>query len=142
MRRTAALVVVLLGVLAPRLVPADDPRLVVIVHPARHDALGVDDVARIYLARQRFWDDGRPIVALNLPAGTVLRERFSRRVLHDDSAHLAAYWNERYFHGVFPPAVLSSTDAVKRYVARDPNAVGYVEAGQVDDSVRVVVHLD
>ena len=142
MRRPAALLMLLLCVLAPALVAADDPRLVVIVHPDRHDVLTVEDVGRIYLGRERFWDDGTPIAAFNLPAGTPLRERFSKQVLHEDSAHLAAYWNERYFHGVFPPAVLSSTDAVKRYVANDPKAIGYVEASRVDDTVRVVLRLD
>jgi ABC-type phosphate transport system substrate-binding protein len=142
MGRTVALVVLLLGVLAPGLVWAGDAPLVVIVHPERRDALTVDDLARVYLARMRFWRDGTPIVPLNLPAGTALRERFSRQVLHEDSAHLAAYWNERFFHGVFPPAVLSSTDAVKRYVASDRRAIGYIEAAQVDDTVRVVLRLD
>ncbi|MFN8543888.1 MAG: hypothetical protein U0807_06755 [Candidatus Binatia bacterium] len=116
--------------------------LVVIVHPARTGTLGADDVARIYLGRRRFWDDGAAIVALNLPAGTPVRERFSRRVLRDDSAHLADYWNAQYFHGVLPPAVLSSSDAVKRYVAADRKAIGYIEAGDVDETVRVVLTLE
>lgn len=39
--------------------------LVVIVHPARKVQLDLEDVARIYLKKRRFWDDGQPIVALN-----------------------------------------------------------------------------
>lgn len=134
---------VLLGLLlcVPRL-HAADPALVVIVHPERTDALTRDDLARIFLARKHFWGDGSPIVPINLPAGGPLRERFSREVLHDDSAHLAAYWNEQYFHGVLPPAVLSSTDAVKRYVAGERRAIGYIEASRVDGSVRVVLTIE
>lgn len=121
---------------------AAEPSLVVIVHPNRTVALAIGDVRHIYLGRHRFWDDGSAIVALNLPAGTALRERFSQRVLRGDSAELTAYWNERYFHGVFPPAVLSSSDAVKRYVASEPGAIGYIEATEVDSSVRVVLTLE
>jgi ABC-type phosphate transport system substrate-binding protein len=121
---------------------ATEGSLVVIVHPQRTAALAIDDVRRIYLGGRRFWDDGSTIVAFNLPAGTPVRERFSRRVLHGDSAQLAAYWNERYFHGMFPPAVLSSSDAVKRYVASEPGAIGYIEATEVDSSVRVVLTLE
>lgn len=133
-----ALVVALAGLPAR----ADDAAIVVIVHPSRREALAVGDVARIYLGQRRFWDDGSPIVAFNLPAETLLRERFSTRVLHDTSSRLASYWNERYFHGLFPPAVLSSPDAVKRYVATDPKAIGYVAAADADSSVRVVLTLE
>jgi ABC-type phosphate transport system substrate-binding protein len=38
-------------------------------------------------------------------------------------------------------ATLSSTEAVKRYVASDPNAIGYVDAGYVDSTVRLVLEL-
>ena len=142
MRRLGILLVlglVLIGVTAGR---AADPALVVIVHPDRAATLAIDEVGRIYRGRRRFWDDGSAIVALNLPSGTSLRERFSQRVLHGDSAQLAAYWNEQYFHGLFPPTVLSSGDAVKRYVASDPKAIGYIEAADVDASVRVVLTLE
>lgn len=121
---------------------AGDGPVAVIVHPSRSATLDADDVARIYLGRRRFWDDDSVIVALNLPAGDGLRERFSRRVLHTDSAHLASYWNEQYFHGVFPPAVLSSPDAVKRYVATDPKAIGYIDAADADATVRIVLTLE
>ncbi|MBI5087609.1 MAG: hypothetical protein HZB15_01705 [Actinobacteria bacterium] len=58
-------------------------------------------------------------------AAVPVRGTFTRRVLHMDRARLQAYWNEQYFHGVFPPAVLSSAVAVRRYVAADRNAIGY-----------------
>jgi hypothetical protein len=120
---------------------ADDEPMAVIVHPDRRDRLDRDDVARIFLARRRFWDDGAPIVPLNLPAGTALRERFSREVLHEQSRDLQRHWNEAYFHGVLPPPVLSSPLAVKRYVAADRNAIGYVPSSDVDDTIRVVLTL-
>lgn len=138
MARWLAAALVLVQVLAA----TADEALVVIVHPTCEASLSRDDVARIFLLRQRFWKDGSPIVPLNLPPGSPLRERFSRSVLGTDAAKLVEYWNRQYFQGVFPPAVLSSPDAVKRYVAGDRKAVGYVGASQVDDSVRVVLRLE
>jgi hypothetical protein len=38
-------------------------------------------------------------------------------------------------------ATLSSTEAVKRHGAPDPNAIGCVDAGSVDSTVRVVLEL-
>jgi len=119
-----------------------DPRIAVIVHRERRDTLDVRDVAAIYLRKRRFWEDGAPIIALNREAGNPLREAFSRKVLGTTSAQLSGYWNEQYFHGILPPATLSSSESTKRFVAQEPNAVGYVELEIADASVRVAIVLD
>jgi hypothetical protein len=120
---------------------ADDLALAVIVHPSRSEPLTVADIARIYLRKRRFWADGTPIVPLNVEIGSRAREVFSLRVLGSDTLHLATYWNEAYFDGVLPPTVLGSTDAIRRYVASEPRAIGYVPEGDADGSVRVVLVL-
>ncbi len=127
--------------LAGTLAAAPRPALVVIVNPARSDQVTLEELSSIYLKRRKFWPDSQPVLPLNLPAGSAAREAFSRRVLGRDSEQLGSYWNQEYFHGVFPPATLSSSAAVKRYVAADRNAIGYIEAGEEDDSVRVVLRL-
>jgi hypothetical protein len=131
-----------LALLGSATAAAEEPRVAMIVHPARRGEVAVDRVAQIYLRRSRFWDDGSTIVPLNLPAGTALRERFSRRVLRQSEPRLADYWNRQYFYGVLPPVTLSSTEAVRRYVASDPNAIGYIPAAEVDGSVRVVLEIE
>ncbi len=138
-RTLVAVVLLLVGAVPAR---AADPALVIVVHPQRSTQLGTDDVADIYLKKRRFWPDGEPIVVLNLEAGSRAREYFSRRVLGTDSMHLGPYWNQQYFQGIFPPVTLSSSTAVKRYVATDRNAIGYIEATEVDESVRVMARLD
>jgi ABC-type phosphate transport system substrate-binding protein len=119
----------------------DDTRIAVVVHPSRQTVLSSEILTQIYLRRRRFWDDGAPIVPLNLAAGTPLRRTFSRLVLGQGEDRLAEYWNREYFHGVLPPATLASTRAIVRYVASDPNAIGYVPIDEVDASVRVVLSL-
>jgi hypothetical protein len=58
-----------------------------------------------------------------------------------DRNWLLSYWNQQYFEGTFPPAPLASDEAVLRYVAARPNAIGYLDARLVDDTVRVVQRL-
>lgn len=130
-----------LALLVPAITGGGD-RLAVIVHPERQANLSIDDVAQIYLRRKRFWEDGTPVVPLNLPSASPLRERFSRLVLRETAPRLADYWNRVYFHGILPPATLVSTESVRRYVASDPNAIGYVPDSEVDGSVRVLLRLD
>lgn len=139
---TSGLALVLaLSLLTPAIAGARDS-VAVIVHPERRAELSVEDVAQIYLRRKRFWNDGAPVVPLNLPSANRLRERFSRLVLRQSERLLADYWNRQYFYGIFPPATLASTEAVRRYVASDPNAIGYVPASEVDGSVHVLLHLE
>lgn len=130
-----------LSVLAPSRVASQEDRMVVIVHPERRTDLSIEEIAQIYLRRKRFWDDGTVIVPLNLPSQAPLRARFSELVLKQTETRLAEYWNQRYFNGIRPPATLASTEAVRRYVASDTNAIGYVPASEVDGSVRTVLHL-
>lgn len=128
--------------LAPSSLAGYEDRMAVIVHPERYAEVSLEDIAQIYLRRKRFWDNGVAIVPLNLPSRTPLRARFSKLVLNQTETRLAEYWNQQYFYGILPPATLASTEAVRRYVASDPNAIGYVPIAEVDGSVRIVLHLE
>ena len=119
-----------------------EPRLVVVIHPDRPDTLTVGDVRQIYLKKRRYWSDGRPIIPINRDAASEIRATFSRAVFGPTAGRLATYWKRRYFQGVLPPATLASAAAVKRFVATEPNAIGYLEADDADDSVRVAVALE
>jgi len=131
-----------LSILAPSRSAGEENRIAVIVHLERRVELSVEEVASIYLRRKRFWNDGSIIVPLNLPSQASLRARFSERVIKQTETRLAEYWNRLYFDGILPPATLASTKAVRRYVAADANAIGYLPLSEVDGSVRVVLHLD
>ncbi len=142
MRRAGALLCTAIALLIPLPAVPEERALAIVVHPERAAALDIEDVARIYLRKRRFWGDGTPIVALNREPGTAARVAFSRRVLHADPPRLQAYWDQQYFAGIFPPSVLSSGAAVKRYVAADRAAIGYIEWSEVDDSVRVALKVE
>ena len=140
MARLAALVM-LVGMLLADSSPADErPELVVITHPSRAIAIDADDLRRIFLKQRRFWPDGAPIVPINQES-EALRELFDRVVLQSEPARLGAYWDRRYFEGVFPPITLASDEAVRRYVAAKPNAIGYVDARAVDESVHAAFRI-
>ena len=139
--RKLTLLALLLVLLAESSASAAEP-LAVIVCGDRGGQLTVGEVAQIYLKQRRFWGDGAPIVPVNRDAGSLVRRAFTRRVFGDRARRLAVYWNRQYFRGVLPPATLASDEAVKRFVALEPNAIGYIRASQIDDSVSVVLYLN
>ncbi|MBI3783187.1 MAG: phosphate ABC transporter substrate-binding protein [Deltaproteobacteria bacterium] len=140
MRRTILFLSLLLAAPAIRTADAGDA-LVVIVHPSRKDMPRRAEIARIFLLQRRFWSSGEAIVPVNRESGSEDRETFSRLVIGRSSTDLAAYWNEQYFQGVFPPLTLSSDASVKRYVASEAGAIGYIDEAQADDTVRVILKL-
>ena len=121
---------------------AAEPEVVVIVHPSRTDRVSLEEVRRIYLRQRRFWDDREPVLPVNREYGSDTRKEFERIVFADLRVPLSRYWNEQYFLGVLPPATLVSDAAVRQYVAARPNAIGYIDARNVDDSVRVLLRLE
>lgn len=128
---------------APARAESPAPSVVVIVNatvPAR--ALTRAEVRRIFLLRERFWSDGRSLAPVNGPAGSPLRESFSRAVLGGPTRSFATYWNDLYFHGTSPPPTLESEQAVLLYVGRTAGAIGYVSdstAARLPPEVRPVL---
>lgn len=104
-------------------------------------AIGADDLASLFRRKKQFLagQKGEPI---NLPAQHPLRRHFSQQVLHKTPEELEDYWREMYFNGVNPPFVLASEEAVIRFVAGTPGAVGYVSQCAVDRRVVVVMWIE
>lgn len=135
MRRLLLLFLLFLPVLSQ----AAGEAIAVIVAPGHDKALKKEDLAPVFKRKKLFWGDGSKIQPVNLPASSPLRRVFSQTVLGATPEELEQYWNDRYFHGVSPPFILGSEQAVLRFVAETPGAVGYVPLCSADD--RVVVAL-
>ena len=128
--------------LGPSRLEAAEVPVKMIVHPTRANGMTPAEVRAIYLKQKLLWQDGQPIIPINLEAGSRARALFSQRVFGQSPRRLASYWNQRYFEaGEFPPATLASEEAVLRFVSENPNAVGYVTKERVGDSVAVVLLL-
>jgi len=121
--------------------PLRGEELLVIVHRERSERIDADDIAQIYLKQRRHWRDGNAIVPLNRESESLVRAAFTRAVLALSPQQLSVHWNRQYFLGVLPPATLASDEAVKRFVARERRAIGYIRASTLDGSVRVALRL-
>jgi hypothetical protein len=121
---------------------AADQGIAIVVAPG-HPLVGLDRrrLAAIFKRKQRVSADGAALVPVNLPATAPLRIAFSRAVFAQDPAGLDHYWNERYFHGIPPPHVVDSVEAMLRFVVATPGAIGYVPACRADARVRVLLIL-
>lgn len=131
------------GLLAfARVSRAASPEMAIITAPdAPRLTFARNTLRDVYLKKIFVDGRGQRLTPVNLPSGAPLREAFAHVILHMDDGELQDYWNKQYFQGVSPPYVLASEDAVVRFVAKTPGAIGYVAACQVDASVRVVMTI-
>jgi hypothetical protein len=126
---------------APGLAAQTDPLIAVVVAKGNAEKLRLGDLALIYRRKQLFWNDGTKVNPVNLPVKNPLRRIFSQAVLGATPEDLEKYWNDMYFHGMSPPYVLSSDEAVLRFVAQTRGAIGYVAYCSVAERARVVLIL-
>jgi ABC-type phosphate transport system substrate-binding protein len=139
--RFSCLVLVLLWISQSRLLWAEGRIAVIVGKGSTLTRFKKEEVARIYLRKKLFWDDGTSAIPVNLPADHPLRRDFSYLVLGALPEDFEGYWNAQYFHGVAPPYVLASEEAVLQFVATTPGAIGYVEESVVNDQVQVLLYL-
>jgi ABC-type phosphate transport system substrate-binding protein len=103
-------------------------------------SLTTEQTARIFLGKTGSFPDDGEAVPIDQPVGSDIRNEFYARVVHKNSSQLAAYWAKLIFTGDGrPPEILDSDAAVRRAVAKNPNAIGYIDKKAVNKSVRVIL---
>ena len=90
-----------------------------------------DDLARIFLKKLTRSKDGQELSPVDQSARSAVRAAFSERVLVteglDKISAVENYWRQQIYSGRgAPPAVKTSDDEVRKFVAATPGAIGYV----------------
>ena len=98
-----------------------------------------DVLSNYFLKKITRWADGTTIHPADLPAGSAVREAFSRAVHGKSVASIAAYWQQQIFSGRGVPPPEKSNDAeVAAFVRADPGAIGYIAAGPIPPGLKPV----
>jgi ABC-type phosphate transport system substrate-binding protein len=131
---TSALCALILAALSVTNAWAED--IVVIVNPAAAP-ISKEQIADLYLGRNNGW------LPVDQVAGSGIHVEFYKKLTGRDSAQIKAIWSQILFTGRgVPPKQLHDSAAVKKAVAANPKAVGYIEKSAVDASVRIALVLD
>lgn len=141
MRRLILCLSIAFSLASPCAASEIEPIAVVLSHAQTGRPATLTDLALIYRRKHLAWADGTRLNPANLPQDNPLRRAFSLRVLGNLPEDLAQYWNTMYFNGVSPPHILASEEAVLRFVADTPGAIGYVSACKVDGRVKAIFWL-
>lgn len=96
-----------------------------------------EQIANLYLGRSV------ELHLLDLPEGNTTRDTFYKKATERGPAQVKATWSRLVFTGRgSPPKEVADAAAVKKAVAADPKAVGYIDKAAVDATVKVVLTLE
>ena len=108
--------------------------VVVVVHPGAPEAsMSREEVAQYFLGKSG------ALAPIDQPENAPNRAEFYRKVADKDLSQMKALWSKLIFTGraTMPREAASSAD-VKKAVAANPRAIGYIDRSAVDATVKVV----
>lgn len=119
--------------------PAFAARAVVNTQLPDSEILDRTDLRAVFTLRKRFWSDGQPIKVYVLPDSDPVHKDFVKGKLHLFPYQLRQIWNRLVFSGTgVAPVQLDSETEILRAVAREPNAIGYVNGAPLPAGVKEV----
>ena len=93
-------------------------------------------------ASQFFLGKSTLFTPIDQAEGSAIRADFYRKVADKDAAQVKALWSKLVFTGKgTPPKEHAGNAEVKKAVAADPKAIGYIDKSAVDDTVKVILTL-
>jgi len=102
-------------------------------------ALSKNQVVDIFLGRASRFPNGEPALPIDQAEGSPVRDEFYAKVVGKTPPQVKAHWAKIIFTGRgSPPEAAPNSAEVKKLVAKNPHAIGYIEKDLVDQSVKVL----
>jgi ABC-type phosphate transport system substrate-binding protein len=108
--------------------------VVVVANPkAAESSMTKDQVAQFFLGKSS------AMTPVDQPDSAPIRAEFYKKVTDKDASQVKSLWSKLVFTGkATMPKEVGDSAAVKKAVAADPKAIGYIEKSAVDASVKVI----
>jgi ABC-type phosphate transport system substrate-binding protein len=108
--------------------------VVVVVNPNAPEAsLSKEEVAQYFLGKSA------ALVPIDQPESAPIRAEFYKKVADKDMSQMKALWSKLIFTGrATMPREVTGNAEVKKAVAGNPKAIGYIDRSAVDATVKVV----
>lgn len=103
-------------------------------------SLSKNQVVDIFLGKSSRFPDGGRAVPVDQAEGASARDEFYLQFAGKSPAQIKAHWSKIIFTGRGqPPRELQDGIEVRRLVAENPHAIGYIERELVDGEVKVLL---
>jgi ABC-type phosphate transport system substrate-binding protein len=102
-------------------------------------ALSKSQVTDIFLDKVRRFPDGSAALPIDQAEGSAARNEFYAKFAAKTPAQIKAYWSKIIFTGRGRPPQTAASDAeLKRRIATNPAAIGYIDRSMLDATVREI----
>ncbi len=102
-------------------------------------ALSRNQVADLFLGKVSRYPNGETAVPIDQAEGSLMFDEFYEKIAGKSAAQVKAYWSKIIFTGRGkPPTAVANDIEVKKRIAENPNAIGYIDKALLDDSVRAL----
>jgi ABC-type phosphate transport system substrate-binding protein len=99
-----------------------------------------EQIAEIFLGKADTFPNGGNAVPIDQAEGSSIRNEFYSRIANKRPSQISAYWARIIFTGEgYPPKQMEGDAVVRKAVANNPHAIGYIDQSVVDSSVRVIL---
>jgi ABC-type phosphate transport system substrate-binding protein len=114
--------------------------VVVVSSASAITSLSNAQVTDIFLGKVGRFPNGALAVPIDQAEGTQAREEFYVSFAGKSSAQIRSYWAKIIFTGRGqPPRTAANSIEVRKLLAANPQAIGYIERSAIDSSVKVLV---
>ena len=114
--------------------------IVVIVNKSNTNTVDKDTVAKIYKGHFKNWPSGGEVADLTLPDDNPETGKFCNDIIGKSLSHMKQVWSQMMFSGqALPPKQVASDEEMKKTVNGNVNAIGFIKASSLDDSVKAAV---
>lgn len=116
--------------------------VVIIVSNSNHEAIDTANVSKIFMAQNYVFPSGAGAQPAYQTVGSAVDEEFTGKLVKSMPVDVKRIWAGLQFTGgARRPRVFGTDEDVIKFVAGNPQAIGYVSADKVHGDVRVVMKL-
>jgi hypothetical protein len=117
--------------------------IVLATHPENPlRTLEMVDARRIFLKQTNEFPGGNKALVAILDGKSETRRIFESQVLKMSPSQIKTYWAGFIFNGQnHPPREFATEEAMKKWIAATPGALGYLDTNEVDDTIKVLATI-
>jgi ABC-type phosphate transport system substrate-binding protein len=105
--------------------------------------MSANDVSALFLGKSDQLPGVGVALLLDQAESNAVRDTFYSKVTGKSAAQVKAAWSRLVFSGkATPPKEVANSAEVKKLVATNANAIGYIEKSAVDATVKVLLSVD
>ena len=120
--------------------PATAEIVAVVASTSTVTTLSKAQVTDIFLGNMSRFPNGAQAVPIDQQEGSPARDEFYATYAGKSPAQMKSHWSKIIFTGRGqPPKAASNNIEVRKLIAADPKAIGYIERSALDSSVKIVI---